>query len=139
MDLTNNKYYKKALEFIATTDLNALETGKHIIDGDNLFVNIIETTLKTPAEGHLEVHDKYIDIQVPLSRAEGYGIKPRTEAKGPEGEYNPEKDILFYSDKDWPVITMDKGQPITFDPDTAHAPMIGEGPIKKAIFKVKAI
>ena len=138
MDLTGNKYYKAALKFIAENDLGAMENGKHIIDGDNLFVNIVDSDLKTPAQARLEVHDVYIDIQVPLSKAESYGVKPRSEAKGPEGEFNTEKDILFYTDKDWQTITVDKGQPITFDPDTAHAPLIGEGKIHKAIFKVKA-
>ena len=137
MDLTGNKYYKAALKFIAENDLSAMENGKHILDGDNLFVNIVDSKLKTPQEARLEVHNVYIDIQVPLSKAESYGVKPRTEAKGPEGDFNTEKDILFYTDKDWQTITVDKGQPITFDPDTAHAPLIGEGEIHKAIFKVK--
>lgn len=137
MDLTNNKNYRKALEFIANTDLNALENGKHPIDGDNLFVNIVDSQLKTPEQARLEVHNVYIDIQVPLSKAESYGVKPRTETTGPEGDFNTEKDILFYTDKNWQTITVDKGQPITFDPDTAHAPLIGEGTIHKAIFKVK--
>ena len=34
-------------------------------------------------------------------------------------------------------MTVEVGQAITFDPDTAHAPLIGEGTIHKAIFKVK--
>ena len=137
MDLTGNKYYKAALKFIAENDLSAMENGKHILDGDNLFVNIVDSKLKTPQEARLEVHNVYIDIQVPLSKAESFGVKPRSEAKGPEGDFNTEKDILFYTDKDWQTITVDKGQPITFDPDTAHAPLIGEGEIHKAIFKVK--
>lgn len=137
MDLTGNKYYKAALKFIAENDLSAMENGKHILDGDNLFVNIVDSKLKTSQEARLEVHNIYIDIQVPLSKAESFGVKPRSEAKGPEGDFNSEKDILFYADKDWQTITVDKGQPITFDPDTAHAPLIGEGEIHKAIFKVK--
>lgn len=137
MDLKNNKYYKQALKFIAENDLCALENGKHIIDGDNLFVNIVDSQLKTPEQARLEVHNVYIDIQVPLSGEESFGVKPRTEAEGPEGEFNTEKDILFYTDKSWQTITVGPGQPITFDPDTAHAPLIGEGTIHKAIFKVK--
>lgn len=137
MDLKNNKYYKQALKYIAENDLCALENGKHIIDGDNLFVNIVDSQLKNPAQARLEVHNVYIDIQVPLSGEESFGVKPRTETEGPEGEFNTEKDILFYTDKSWQTITVGPGQPITFDPDTAHAPLIGEGTIHKAIFKVK--
>ena len=65
--LMQNPHYAKAMEFIRTTDLNALENGRHEIDGDNLFVNIVDSVMKTPQQARLEVHDKYIDIQVPLS------------------------------------------------------------------------
>ena len=66
--LMQNPNYVKALEFIRNTDLNSLENGKHIIDGDNLFVNIVDSDMKTPQQARLEVHDKYIDIQIPLSK-----------------------------------------------------------------------
>lgn len=137
MDLDNNKYYLEALKYIEDNDLSELENGKHYIDGDNLFVNIVDSQMKTPEQARLEVHDKYIDIQVPLSKAESFGVKPRRECVEPDGEFNEEKDILFYKDKDWTTVTVELGQAITFDPDTAHAPLIGEGEIHKAIFKVR--
>ena len=139
MDLDNNKYYQQALQYIADTDLSELENGKHLLDGDNLFVNIVDSQMKTPEQARLEVHDKYIDIQVPLSKAESFGVKPRKDCVEPDGEFNAEKDILFYKDKDWTTITVEVGQAVTFDPDTAHAPLIGEGEIHKAIFKVKVV
>ena len=137
MDLDNNTYYLAALEYIENTDLSELENGKHLIDGDNLFVNIVDSQMKTPEQARLEVHDKYIDIQVPLSGEERFGVKPRKDCAEPDGEFNAEKDILFYKDKDWTTVTVKVGEAITFDPDTAHAPLIGEGTIHKAIFKVK--
>ena len=96
--LMQNPYFVKAMEFIRDTDLNSMENGKHFIDGDNLFVNIVDSDMKTPQQARLEVHDKYIDIQVPLSKSETYGITPRNECKEPDGEMNPEKDILFFKD-----------------------------------------
>ena len=137
MDLDGNKYYLAALEYIEKTDLSELENGKHLLDGEHLFVNIVDSAMKTPEQARLEVHDKYIDIQVPLSKAESFGVKPRSECREPDGEFNAEKDILFYKDKDWTTITVEVGQAVTFDPDTAHAPLIGEGEIHKAIFKVE--
>ena len=137
MDLDNNKYYQQALQYIADTDLSELENGKHLLDGDNLFVNFVDSQMKTPEQARLEVHDKYIDIQVPLSKDESFGVKPRKECVEPDGEFNTEKDILFYKDKDWTTVTVKVGEAITFDPDTAHAPLIGEGTIHKVIFKVK--
>lgn len=137
MSYKNNPNYLKAEEFIAKTDLNALENGKHVIDGDNLYVNIVDSNMKTPQDARLEVHDKYIDIQIPLSKGESFGVKPRSECKTADGEYNAEKDILFYKDKDWETVDVKAGEQIVFAPETAHAPLIGEGTIHKAIFKVK--
>ena len=132
-----NPYYAAAMEYIRNNDLNALENGKHILDGDNLFVNIVDSQMKTPQQARLEVHDQYIDIQVPLSKAETFGVKPRTERTEPDGEFNTEKDIMFYKDPVQETVTVEKGGVITFAPETAHAPLIGEGTIHKAIFKVR--
>ena len=137
-DLMKNPWYAKAMEFIRTTDLASLENGRHEIDGSDLFVNIVDSQMKTPQQALLEVHDKYIDIQVPLSKPETYGVKPRSECTEPDGEMNVEKDILFYKDPVVKTITAAPGEPVTFAPDTAHAPLIGEGTIHKAIFKVRA-
>jgi biofilm protein TabA len=137
MNYEQNPNYIKALEYIKNTDLNKLEPGKHFIDGDKLFVNINDSALKTPEQARLEVHDKYIDIQIPLSKDESFGVKPRSECREPDGEFNTEKDILFYKDKDWKTVSVKAGEMIVFAPETAHAPLIGEGSIHKAIFKVK--
>ncbi|MCM1176614.1 MAG: YhcH/YjgK/YiaL family protein [Clostridium sp.] len=137
--LMQNPYYAKAIEFMENTDLNALELGKHLIDGENLFVNIVDSQMKTPQQARLEVHDRYIDIQVPLSKAETYGVKPRSACQEPDGEFNTEKDILFYKDPVEETITAQPGEAVTFAPETAHAPLIGEGTIHKAIFKVLVV
>lgn len=137
--LMTNPYYAQAIEYIKNNDLNALECGKHFLDGENLFVNIVDSNMKTPQQARLEVHDKYIDIQIPLSKAETFGIKPRSECTQPDGEMNTEKDILFYHDSVEETITAGIGEIVTFAPEMAHAPLIGEGTIHKAIFKVKVV
>lgn len=134
-----NPYYAMAVEYIRTHDLGALENGRHAIDGDNLFVNIVDSQMRPASEARLEVHDRYIDIQVPLSKRETYGIKPRTCCERPVGEMNPSDDILFYEDPIEETISAEIGEIVTFAPDTAHAPLIGEGTIHKAIFKVKVV
>ena len=137
--LKNNPFYQEALEYIKTTDLNTLENGKHILNGENLFVNIVDSQMKTPQQARLEVHDKYIDIQIPLSKEETFGVTPRSECRQPDGEMNVEKDILFYKDPVTETVTCAPGEVVTFAPETAHAPLIGEGTIHKAIFKVRVI
>ena len=139
MEINNNPFYAAALAFIKENDLCSLAPGKHPIDGENLFVNIVDAALKTPRQARLEAHDAYIDIQVPLSQAESYGVKPRSECTLPVGEMDPVKDILFFDDPVEEIISAQPGEAVTFAPDTAHAPLIGEGTIHKAIFKVKVV
>lgn len=137
MNLLKNKFYIEALEFIASGKLESLPLGKHIINGDNLFVNVIEAELKTRAQARLEVHNKYIDIQVPLTGSEVFGVTPRSECKNPVAEFDEAKDIQFFSDPVTDTVSAQKGAIVVFTPDMAHAPFIGEGPLKKAIFKIK--
>lgn len=133
----NNPYYLKALEFIKNTDLNTLPLGKTIIDGDNLFVNVVDSVLKPSSEAKFEAHNQYIDIQIPLSAPESYGVKSRRECQHPIGEFNEADDYILFEDEITTIETRQPGEMIVFTPEDAHAPLIGEGPIHKAIFKVK--
>lgn len=133
-----NKYFNQALEFISATDLNTLPCGKHVIDEGNLWVNIVETELRPAEKAPLEAHNEFIDIQIPLTGKESYGIRDRKECQKPKGEFDPKNDIIFYDDPIAEIVAKEPGQMVVFAPDTAHAPLIGEGTIRKAIFKVRA-
>ena len=135
--LMGNPNYAAAIDFIKTHDLTKMEKGKHIIDGKNLYVMIVDTELRPKEQARLEAHDMYIDVQVPLSVEESFGIKPRKDCKFPDGEMDPENDIMFFNDEITETITAQPGDIITFAPDMAHAPLIGQGTTHKAIFKVK--
>lgn len=137
IDLQDNPYYQLALDFIKNNDLKALPCGNHVIDGSNLWVNIVDATLLPVSEGKLEAHNEYIDIQIPLSAPETYGIKNRKECNQPEGEFKETNDIIFYADTFNTVETRNPGEMIVFTPSIAHAPLLGAGPIHKAIFKVR--
>ena len=135
--MLNNIYYLEALRFIADNDLSTLAIGKHVIDEGNVWVNIVETNLRPASEALLEVHDVFLDIHIPFTESESYGVKPRTECLLPKGEIDKADDILFFDDKIEQVITKRAGEQTVFLPDMAHAPLIGDGPIRKAIFKVR--
>ena len=137
--LSENPFYRKALEFIEDNDLQALPCGKHIIEEGNLWVNIVETSLRPAEQAKLEVHDEFIDIQIPLNCSESYGVKGRSSCRWPAGEMDKVNDIMFFDDPIETVITKAPGQMTVFEPDMAHAPLIGEGTIRKAIFKVRVI
>ena len=55
---------KRALEYLAAADLNTLEPGRYEIEGAEIFMKVTEGERKREEEASLEVHDKYIGVQV---------------------------------------------------------------------------
>ena len=133
-----NPLFPKLVEFLNTHDLATMESGKHEIEGKDLFVNIQMAKGKTPDEAVIETHDKMIDIQIPLTAAETFGYTPREAL--PAAEYNAEKDITKIPDlAAESYVTAQPGSFCIFFPQDGHAPCIAGVPeIMKAIFKVKA-
>lgn len=127
----------RAFDYVAATDLAALEPGRHDIEGDDLYVNVIECDLKQPADAKLEVHDHYIDLQVVVSGTERFGWSERADLRRPLGDFDEERDIRFFDDVPQTYYTLKPGQFSIFLPDDAHAPMVGEGRVKKLIVKIR--
>ena len=71
--------FKTVFDYIASHDLAAMECGRHDIDGDNIFVVVQEWDLRPTNEARLELHRKYIDIQLVLDGADevfpGHGTR----------------------------------------------------------------
>jgi YhcH/YjgK/YiaL family protein len=133
-----NPLFAKVVEFLQHNDLNALEPGKHEIEGKDLFVNIQMAKGKTPDEAVIETHNKMIDIQIPITAAETFGYTQRDQL--PDAPYNEEKDITKIPDLAADsYVTCQIGMMAIFFPEDGHAPCIAGVPeLKKAIFKVKA-
>lgn len=131
-----NPHFKQAFDYIKSLDFSKVEPDKVILKDDALIVNINESTLKLSSDAKLEVHNKYIDIQVPLSSEESFGWKRRNGCKDITIPFNSEKDIEFYGDIPSTYFTLYPGEFVVFFPEDAHAPCVGEGNIKKIIVKV---
>jgi YhcH/YjgK/YiaL family protein len=131
--------FAKAFEYIRSADLSSIEDGKFEIDGDNLRAIVSNKKGMTAAESAVkfECHDKHIDIQLCISGTEMLGWKPREACTSQRGEYNAEKDVVFYNDAPDMYFELRDGQFAIFYPEDVHAPMIGEGTIKKMVIKVK--
>jgi YhcH/YjgK/YiaL family protein len=131
--------FAKAFEYIRSADLSSIEDGKFEIDGDNLRAIVSNKKGMTAAESaaKFECHDKHIDIQLCISGTEMLGWKPREACTSQRGEYNAEKDVVFYNDAPDMYFELRDGQFAIFYPEDVHAPMIGEGTIKKMVIKVK--
>lgn len=136
---TLNPYFAKAFEYIATIDTQTIAEGRYAIDGDNVFMMVVDNKpLKNRADAALEAHDKYIDIQLVVCGAEGFGWKQRALCTAPRSEMDTQKDIIFYDDAPSTYVTLGAGEFVIFFPEDAHAPLVGEGTVKKCIIKVLA-
>lgn len=131
--------FPKAFAFLTETDLGKLEIGTYEISGKDVVASVFEKPAKTKDEAleKFECHDKHIDIQVCLRGKESIAWKPKGTCKVEKGEYNPEKDVRFYADNPDTSFDLHPGQFAVFFPEDVHAPMIGEGEIKKLVIKVK--
>lgn len=143
--LTNSARYhavsprmQKAFELIASTDWTTVEPGIHELDGRDIYVNVMERELKKKGDAKLEVHDEYIDIQVLVSGSEeSFGWSDRKNLRQPVGEFSREKDIQFFDDEPQTYYTLRPGQFTILFPEDGHAPMVGEGTVRKIIVKVR--
>ena len=133
-----NPRLEKAFDYLLSTDLGALPAGRHAIDGDDVFINVMDVDLKRPADAKLEIHDRYLDIQVLVrGEREAFGWSQRDRVTRPLGAFDVQKDIRFYDDVPQTYYEVTPGQFTLLFPEDAHAPMVGEGTIRKVIVKVR--
>lgn len=145
LDSLNNRalYYgvsprmQKAFDWIVATDWASLEPGIHELDGKEIYANVMDIDLKRKPDAKLEIHDRYIDIQVLISGdPESFGWSERKVLKKSLGAFDTEKDIQFFDDVPQTYYTLLPGQFTVLFPDDGHAPMVGEGHVRKIIVKV---
>jgi YhcH/YjgK/YiaL family protein len=129
--------FEKAYRFLRRQPLEQLAEGRHEIDEDKVYATVSEKPGKTLETAKLEVHDSYIDIQVLIKGQETMGWRDRRNCKTVHAAYDEKKDIAFYDDQPEVFFTLEPEHLAIFFPYDAHAPMIGDGVIRKVIVKVK--
>lgn len=131
-----NPLFQDVVNFLESNKLETLEDGKHLINNNDVFVNVQTLKGKTREEAAMEYHKKMIDIQVPISTPETYGYIPVKDL--PAAEYNEDKDMAKLLEVDSQTfVTVKPGQFVIFMPQDGHAPGISaQSLFRKAIFKV---
>jgi biofilm protein TabA len=130
--------FGKAFEFVKGLNLETLEAGqKFEIDGKDIHASVSGKEGQKAGDAKFEAHDNYFDIQICPSANETIGWSPRDAVKEIKTPYNPEKDITFFADKPHTYFQLKAGEFAIFYPEDVHAPMIGNGLIKKLVVKIK--
>jgi len=109
------------------------------IAGEKLFAIPALDNARTKENAPLEAHNRYIDIQVCLEGNETMGWNNRADCKSPKGLFDTEKDIIFFNDKPLSYFNVPAGHFAIFFPNDCHAPLIGEGMIRKVVFKIEVL
>lgn len=125
------------LKYAAGRNLALLPDGEYTFDGGNVVMIIKTVSLQDASDAKLEAHRKYADLVVALACSEKMALKDVGECSKDSAPYDAAKDIVFYSDAPSETITLDKGYVVLLPPSIVHAPSIGSGVQKKAIFKIR--
>lgn len=137
----DTELWEKAFTFLAEENLEALDTGRHEIEGTDLFVMVNEYIPKDVDSVQFEAHRAYADIQYVVSGQEQISVVPIDETIITT-PYNEEKDIMFMEaiEANDRIATPEKF--FVFFPNDAHRPSVKANPddstrVKKIVVKVK--
>ena len=131
---------RQVLDWLRNTDTMALPLTRHDIQGDEIFVNVMDMTTR-PFEGsHPEVHEKYIDLMYWPEGGERIGVAHRLGSEQLM-EPRPEGDIDFLEAvENESFLTATAGCFGLFFPWDAHRPglMLGDIPAtsRKCVIKI---
>lgn len=132
-----HKNIDKVYQFLKSHNLERMEEGRHDIDGDNIYAIVSKEDARQAEDAPLEAHDSYIDVQVLIEGDETMGWKDRSTCNDETATYDPDNDIVIFEDMPDVYFTLEPKHVAIFFPHDAHAPLIGNGNIKKIVVKIK--
>lgn len=128
---------KECFDYAASHDLLNYEKGTHPIDGDRLFVNIVEYETTTPENRFWEAHRNYLDLHLMLRGPEQIDINFISNMA--QKDFDEKNDFLpLEGKKNGNVILTNRDFLICYPADAHRTAVAVNEPvlIKKAIFKI---
>lgn len=125
-----------AIDWLNSHTLDALENGRTIIDGENVFVNVMDADLRDAEGAAFEYHRRYADLQIDLSGGEHWGWASEGRL---EGEFSTESDVGFASGPEHAGGELGEGRFVIFFPGELHKPSCktpGCDHVRKAVVKI---
>lgn len=129
---------KECFRYAREHELLSFEKGTHPIDGERLFVNIVEYQTTQPENRFWEAHRNYLDVHLMLDGQEQIDLNfiENMEQK----EFVEKDDFLPMDGKPNSHVVLRAGDFLICYPEDGHRTAVAvDGPekIKKAIFKVR--
>ncbi len=133
-----NRGFSKAVEFLSNPGLPELADGRYRIDGDRVYALVSRDKGRKKEDSYLEIHRRYIDLQLVLSGTDEMGWRPASTCTHLKTAYDEEKDIQFFLDSPNVWVPVQKSCFAVFFPEDAHMPLISEGTLHKTVVKIEA-
>ncbi|AHG76718.1 YhcH/YjgK/YiaL family protein [Mannheimia bovis] len=140
----NPKQYPKAIQFaldyLKNTDFDAMEAGVYELKGRDIYVQVLDLDTKEKSAYQPEVHQNYLDVQYLHKGVELMAAAIDSGNNPVAAEYNPERDIQFYSSvQNENEFRCEAGNFAVFFPEDTHRTAIfaGEAKIRKVVVKIK--
>ena len=131
-----HKNLDTAITFLTACDLNTLPLGRIEVDGENVFINVMDADLRDADGAAFEYHRRYADLQIDITGGEGWGY---TNEPGEEvDEYTV--DCGFQDSASVVSGALGEGRFVLFFPTELHKPGLvqdGCANVRKAVVKIK--
>ncbi len=130
----------KVLAFLSRDDIAEVECGRHEIDGERIYANVMEIETAPASSKAYEAHRRYADVHFVIRGEEHFGVAPVAELE-PAGEFSEKDDFGLYGEPEresWAILRA--GDLVVTPPCDAHKPgccgEAGPAPLKKICVKV---
>lgn len=127
----------RLFDYVRSHDLLHTPCGRIDLDADRLYINNVNPQCVAATEQLLEAHCRYIDVHILLEGSETIGWSPIEGLTDVRQPYDEVTDCVLYADRPSTYVTLSPGQWLMAWPEDAHAPVIGNGRIRKLIAKVR--
>ena len=131
-----DKNLDTAIDYLTKHDAAGLPLGRTDVDGDNVFINVMQADLHPDEGSDPEYHLKYADLQLDLDGAEGWGY---ASAPGPETKPFT-GDIGFQDSASVVTGALGEGRFVIFFPGELHKPGVVRpdcAQVRKAVVKIR--
>ncbi|HBA85867.1 MAG TPA: YhcH/YjgK/YiaL family protein [Verrucomicrobia bacterium] len=128
--------FESAFNFLLRSNLENMAPGRYEIESDRIYAMVGQDMGRGREASPLETHQDYIDIQYVIEGDEWIGwdcVGPHLQVRE---SYDPSRDIMFFKNAPASWVHVPPGCFALLFPEDAHAPLAGQGPVRKVVVKV---
>ena len=132
-----HKNLDTAIDFLKDCRLEELPEGRTVVDGEHVFINVIDANLRVAEGATYEYHKRYADLQINITGSEYWELTLDGESAI---DYDADKDIGFVSGPPHCSGILGDGRFALFLPHEFHKPSCissVSSHVRKAVVKIE--